>query len=387
MRILLGLYKAANRVIGDAQAIRLPVLLLTSDTDWVVHRAPQDEFFARLGLTTRKKHVRRGFLHDTLGERDRKLALDKVRDFIERIFAVDTRQPSLRDAHKTGYIFEEERGLHMSLPRFSPANLMFSAQRAAMHSIGRLADGVRIGIETGFDSGASLDHVYRNEASGRYGIGKLIDRGYLNAIGWRGIRIRKGHIESAIGKAARTLASDGLAVHIFDIAAGHGRYVLDAIGRLGVRAESALMRDYVEANVTAGRALIDQRGLSGVARFERGDAFDADALARTTPQPTIAITAGLYEFYSNNDAVLRSLQGLARAVPSGGFLIYTGQPAHPQLEMIARTLTSHRDHKPWIMRRRTQAELDELVRASGFIKVEQWMDEWGIFTVSLARRT
>ena len=34
----------------------------------------------------------------------------------------------------------------------------------------------------------------------------------------------------------------------------------------------------------------------------------------------------------------------------------------------------------------TQAELDELVRAAGFSKVEQWIDDWGMFTVSLARR-
>jgi hypothetical protein len=105
------------------------------------------------------------------------------------------------------------------------------------------------------------------------------------------------------------------------------------------------------------------------------------------PVPTIAITAGLYELYSDNDDVLRSLNGVSQALQCGGFLLYTGQPVHPQLEMIARTLTSHRDHKPWIMRRRTQAELDELVAIAGFTKVEQWVDEWGMFTVSLARKT
>jgi hypothetical protein len=38
------------------------------------------------------------------------------------------------------------------------------------------------------------------------------------------------------------------------------------------------------------------------------------------------------------------------------------------------------------MRRRTQAEMDELVEAAGFRKLEQRIDEWGIFTVSLAER-
>ena len=54
--------------------------------------------------------------------------------------------------------------------------------------------------------------------------------------------------------------------------------------------------------------------------------------------------------------------------------------------MIARALTSHRDGQPWVMRRRSQAEMDQLVEAAGFRKLEQRIDEWGIFSVSLARR-
>ena len=38
------------------------------------------------------------------------------------------------------------------------------------------------------------------------------------------------------------------------------------------------------------------------------------------------------------------------------------------------------------MRRRTQAELDELVRQAGFEKLSMEIDAWGIFTVSIARR-
>ena len=40
----------------------------------------------------------------------------------------------------------------------------------------------------------------------------------------------------------------------------------------------------------------------------------------------------------------------------------------------------------WVMRRRTQAEMDGLVWAAGFEKLEQRIDDAGIFTVSLARR-
>ena len=38
------------------------------------------------------------------------------------------------------------------------------------------------------------------------------------------------------------------------------------------------------------------------------------------------------------------------------------------------------------MRRRTQAEMDQLVEAAGFRKITLRVDEWGIFSVSLAQR-
>jgi hypothetical protein len=97
--------------------------------------------------------------------------------------------------------------------------------------------------------------------------------------------------------------------------------------------------------------------------------------------------SGLYELFPDNEPIRRSLAGLAQCVESGGYLVYTGQPWHPQIELIARTLTSHRGKAPWVMRRRTQAEMDQLVAAAGFRKLDQLIDEWGIFTVSLAVRT
>ena len=95
--------------------------------------------------------------------------------------------------------------------------------------------------------------------------------------------------------------------------------------------------------------------------------------------------SGLYELFPENEGVLNSLRGLAQAIEPGGFLIYTNQPWHPQIEFIARVLRN-RDGQPWIMRRRTTAEIDELVRVAGFRKITMAVDQWGMFTVSLARR-
>jgi hypothetical protein len=145
-----------------------------------------------------------------------------------------------------------------------------------------------------------------------------------------------------------------------------------------------VLRDYKPANLESARRLAAELGLSNVT-IEHGDAFDAASLAAVTPRPTVGIVSGLYELIPENEPVRRSLAGLAQAIEPGGYLIYTNQPWHPQVEFIARVLVN-REGRPWIMRRRTQAEMDELVRAAGFEKRSQEIDRWGIFTVSVAQR-
>ena len=386
VNILLGLYSAAERVVTDAQAITLPTQLLISGADWVVHHQPQHQFFERLGSAVKEKHVLEGFYHDTLGEKNRQLATDKVRDFILRQFGSLPRRVDLRHADLHGATRDESDALARPLPALSPRGLYWAGYRASMKLAGLLSEGVALGHRTGFDSGSTLDYVYRNTPAGSGPIGRAIDRNYLDAIGWGGIRQRKRHLEELLRLALARLHTEGQPLRVLDIAAGHGRYVLEALTEAPRRPESILLRDFSDINVRDGGALIREKGLEAIARFEKGDAFDRASVAAVTPRPTIGIVSGLYELFPDNNMVRRSLAGMADVIEPGGFLLYTGQPWHPQLELIARALTSHRDGQAWVMRRRSQAEMDQLVDEAGFDKLEQRIDEWGIFTVSLARR-
>ena len=386
VRILLDLYRAAERVVADAQAIALPVQLLVSGSDFVVHQAPQRRFFAALPHPRKELHVFDGFFHDTLGERDRHLALARIRDFVRGLFLHPPAPLSWRQAHRQGPSFEEAQSLSRPLPWYKPRGAYWALTRAVLRWVAPLSRGIALGHQTGFDSGSTFDYVYRNQPQGKGVIGTLIDRIYLNSIGWRGIRVRKTHVEELLRLAFERIRAQGMPLRVMDIAAGHGRYILDALSGSGAMPESILLRDYSELNVEQGSALIAQRGLGHIARFEQGDAFDGAALAAIRPAPTLSVVSGLYELFADNDRVAESLRGLAAAMPPGACLIYTGQPWHPQLELIARALTSHRQAQAWVMRRRTQAELDELVASAGFRKLEQRIDPWGIFTVSVAVR-
>ena len=384
--ILLALYTTADRVIEDAAAIQVPTQVLISGADYVVDHAPQHRFFERLGSKVKERHVFPGFYHDTLGEKDRSTAIAKIRAFLERCFSAPPATPSLLDADRAGYTYDEFERLRRPLAALSPKALSFALTRFGMGTGGRLSAGIRLGYATGFDSGSTLDYVYRNRPAGLTPLGKLIDWSYLNSIGWRGIRIRKQHLELLLTRAIGALRAAGRPVRIADIAAGHGRYVLEAIEALAEKPDQVLLRDFSEINVRDGRELIRQKGMEAIARFEQGDAFNRQSVAALAPRPTIGVVSGLYELFPANAPVRESLAGFAEAIEPGGYLIYTGQPWHPQLELIARTLSSHRDGQPWIMRRRTQAEIDQLVEAAGFRKAAEFADDWGIFTVSMAQR-
>jgi alpha-beta hydrolase superfamily lysophospholipase len=376
--MLLDLHDTSTRLIADAAAIHVPTLMLGAGKDWVVGLDAQRQFFEGLSSPIKQMHVFPRFFHAVFHERDRFLPVAKAREFIRERFAQPVATAALLDSDSHGHTKAEHDRLR------APGGRRYLPVKWALKTVGRLSDGIRLGWRTGFDSGLSLDYVYENLARGTTPVGRLIDRAYLTSIGWRGIRQRRIHLERTLRDAIGRSGADGREIHLLDIAAGPGRYVLDTVRSTPQRV-TALLRDASVENIEAGRRLAATMGLNGNITFTRGDAFDRAAVGAIRPRPTIAIVSGLYELFPENAPVLESLGGLGDAVEPGGYLIYTNQPWHSQVELIARALIN-REGKPWIMRRRTQAEMDQLVRAAGFRKLSMEIDRWGLFTVSLAQR-
>jgi alpha-beta hydrolase superfamily lysophospholipase len=377
VNVLLDLHDTSRRLVADAAAIHTPVLILSAGSDWVVDLNAQRRFFERLSSSVKEMHVYPGLFHALFHERGRELPIAKMREFIARRFSQPAAGPSLLDADATGHTKREHDRLR------APGGHRYVLLRWAMRTLGCLSHGVRLGWRTGFDSGLTLDYVYENRPRGVTPLGRAIDRAFLSSVGWRGIRQRREHLERTLHDAVTRVHARSAPARLLDVAAGPGRYVLAAVRSLP-QPVTAVLCDNREENLTAGRRLSASMGVSGIT-FARGDALEARSLAATTPRPNVAIVSGLYELVPDNARVMASLRGLAEAVEPGGYLIYTNQPWHPQMEMIARTLIN-RDGEPWVMRRRTQAEMDELVRTVGFRKISMEIDRWGIFTVSLAER-
>ena len=385
VNILLGLYDAGTRLIRDSGAINLPVLILSSGADFVVKQSAQRDYYDGLSHLRKEMQSFPGFLHDTFNEKDNYKPLNKARLFITEAFDRGYEEVDLLDADKRGYTKEEYDQLCVLPKLFSPKAIQFTITRIMMKTFGRMSEGIRTGWKYGFDSGSMLDYVYKNKAKGFSPIGTIMDRLYLDSAGWVGIRQRKINLEKLLNQCIEALHSDAKEIRITDVATGHGRYVLDAIKQHSDKSIIALLRDYSDRNVEAGRALADELGLENVS-YAKGDAFSKKSLNEIKIKPNIGIVSGLFELFPDNKLIMTTLTSLASKIEVGGYLIYTNQPWHPQLEFIAHVLSNHKGADRWVMRRRTQQEMDQLVRSAGFEKITMEIDEHGIFSVSLARK-
>ena len=126
-------------------------------------------------------------------------------------------------AHLHSESRREADELSTPLPALSLRGLYWRAYRAMLDLGARWNEGLKIGKATGYDSGSTLDYVYRNSPQGSNALGIMADKHYLNAVGWRGIRQRKTNIGKAVQTASALLRGVGKPVHVLDIASGHGR--------------------------------------------------------------------------------------------------------------------------------------------------------------------
>lgn len=384
-KILLELADTAERIVHDAAAMDVPVLMLAADKDYVVSEAPQRRFFERLSSPLKRYLKLEDCYHAVFYERDTTTAVKASVDFITECFATEPLAPAhYAGADRDGHAAQAYAQLERDQTGSAASRAWFGLQRRMLGVLGPLSDGMRLGLTNGFDSGESLDYVYRNQAGGKLGIGKMIDRGYLDAVGWRGVRVRKVQLQRMLADRIDAYPGAG-PLRILDVAAGSARYVLETVKRFQDRRIEVTLRDYMQYNVSNAKQLAHDLQLQVPVDVQLADAFSPASYEGEEGRYDIAVVSGLYELFSDNERVLASLQGVMRSLRPGGYLIYTAQPWHPQLDMIAYTLVNHRG-LPWKMRPRPQAEMDGLVALAGARKIETAIGVEGIFTVSLARK-
>lgn len=376
-RQLTTLLDTGKRIVADADLITVPTLVLSAGKDYVVDSQVQGDFYAALS-SVHKRFIRLdNFYHGVLYESNAMVAIDEIASFIDECFKL-RKEPRL-DALVSVTQKESDKITYGSLPIHRKVN--YKVQKFMMSKLGAMSEGMKIGLKYGFDSGVTLDHVYRNKAMGTNPFGRMIDRNYLDSIGWRGIRQRKINSIKTIRFRINELLSAGKTPRILDIAGGPARYLIELAAEF--KDAEFQVRDYQTQNVEEGKALANKFNLTNI-EYRQMDAFDPESYENQTFKPNIVVVSGVFELFSDNALIGKAIKGITGLIEAEGFLVYTGQPWHPQLEQIAKVLGNHRQQN-WIMRRRSQYELDTLFANHGFTKLGMEIDEWGIFTVSVAQ--
>ncbi|WP_330175775.1 class I SAM-dependent methyltransferase family protein [Streptomyces sp. NBC_01498] len=259
----------------------------------------------------------------------------------------------------------------------------WAVTRAVLGTLGRASTGIRIGYRHGFDSGQMLDYVYVNKAGGFPLVGHLIDRVYLNAVGWRAIRARRELLKDVLRKEIALRAGaerpEG-PVRVLDVASGPGRYLQDLLPEYPPGAVQVACRDLDRAGLAQGERRAAERGLTGIS-YAYGDALDPAPLPHA---PDVVVVSGLYELLLDDSVIEASVARLRGMLAPGGVLVFTTQTRHPQLEFIANVLPN-REGALWEMTCRPVELAEQWARRAGFTEVTSRRETVGLFTVTTAR--
>lgn len=373
-KMLVDFLNAGKRIVEDAGAIDIPVILFSAGKDYVVYSNAQKDFFINLS-SNKKEYIKLpDFYHGVLFEKDRSSVYAHLQRFIKESFCLKRTNNGLNPDK-----FTQNEYYKLSLRKIPLIeSTSYAFQKWSLGKLGFMSKGMEIGLKYGFDSGISLDYIYKNKPKGKFGIGKMMDYFYLNAIGWRGIRLRKKNLLTVLEDQIIKLKDSNREVKILDIAGGTGNYLFDI--KKNYPDIKIFVNDFKEENIKVGEYIKNKKNITGM-QFTNYDCFDPETYKKINFSPNIIVISGIFELFENNELISRAITGAVSIAEPDSVLIYTGQPWHPQLKMIAYVLNSHQE-KDWVMRRRSQRELDSVFMYNNVKKESMLIDEYGIFTVS-----
>ncbi|NQZ02078.1 MAG: alpha/beta fold hydrolase [Bdellovibrionales bacterium] len=384
VNVLVTLFDEAKLILSRAKDFETPVLILSAGKDYVVKTKPQRQFFEQISSDLKRfiplPNSKHAVFHETNQQEIAELSKSFVRECFDRqsknkalALIPEPRQHTLKE-------FVEISGRRGAIRELS-----YWSMRALLKTLGKWSQGMSLGLAEGFNSGKSLDYVYSNSSAGSNIAGKLFDSFYLNSLGWREVRKRKTQLSEDIKAALKNLQDQGKTPVILDIACGGAQYLAEALKDLDKPAEVHLNDQDADCTRLAKQTLfrLNKRDIS--IHTHNFDILNPKQSDKISFEPNLIIISGVLELYPDNLQVQICLKKLFEKSAEGAHILYTGQPWHPQLEMIGKVL-NNKDGRRWIMRRRIQAEMDELIEASGFVKVSTTPNDSGIFSVSSARK-
>ena len=221
------------------------------------------------------------------------------------------------------------------------------------------------------------DHVYVGRASGRLGIGRLLDAVLLRLPAARSFRNRYRHSRDMLVAEAQRLAADRPGeIRLVSAPCGIARELVEARASLDAAGIGDRVR-FIGIDLDPEPLALSARLAGDDARFTfiRGDAFDAAVY----PEACDAIAStGLADFLDDAEAV-RFYETCRRALRPGGLLATSSQQPQPLADYLMRELAELRAIY------RSADELHALLQRAGFPEIAIRRDAVGFQLLATAR--
>lgn len=256
-----------------------------------------------------------------------------------------------------------------------------------VYALMRTSDLAREGIENS-GSYRFADHVYRNEPSGRFGIGRVLDAVLLRTPGARSMRNRFHHTQQEIVAAARDAearaARDPLLYgtapfRVLSVPCGIARDLVLAAGRIRAELPALYARSTFFGLDLDATPLALSRELAGSDEhfsFIRGDAFNPRAYPS---ELDVIVSTGLGEFL-DDEMLVRFYTICHDRLRAGGVFVTSGMQADRVADYLMRQLAELHAHY------RRGDELIRWLHAAGFYEVTTRQDDVGLQTLVVARK-
>lgn len=226
------------------------------------------------------------------------------------------------------------------------------------------------------------DHLYRNQASGRFGIGKVLDRIILSLPAARTMRNRYVHSRQEIIQHVKRLGPVREQVRVLAVPSGVPRDLREAAETLRTQAPELFAKvrfhamDLDPEAHELSRPFIAEASLQERFEWHLGDALSAAAYPK---EMDIVTSHGLVDFLSDDKAVrmYRNVRECLR--PGGVFITSAMAPFKPTvwlLENLAELRAVYR----------TRPEIEAIATEAGFTDVSTYHDDVGLLTMLVARK-
>lgn len=261
-------------------------------------------------------------------------------------------------------------------------NIEISFLKLVVDTVGNLSDGISLATKEGFTSGKMLDYIYKNEPSGKFIIGKLIDKLYLEHPGWCDIRNRKMNLCLNLKDAIDCILEQNQEVKICDVASGPARYIIDTLGEYKEKSVSAEIRDIDKRWLLDACEVAQSKGIALDSKVANA-LEDSDFVFKK--QPNIFVASGFYDWFDDKELVKKSMQLIYNSLPENGYFVFTIQAGHHALSLTNKIFKDFNDHQlkmvTWDM-----DVINSILFEIGFKVIKQRADKENHYPVLLVQK-